>query len=76
LASCLATVARLARPDQRGALTGTFYACAYLGFGVPFAISALAVDGDLTGPLAGLAVLAAVAAGALALPGARRLVTA
>jgi MFS family permease len=76
LASGLATVARLARPDQRGALTGTFYACAYLGFGVPFAISALAVDGDLTGPLAGLAVLAAVAAGALALPGARRLVTA
>jgi MFS family permease len=76
LASCLATVARLARPDQRGALTGTFYACAYLGFGVPFAISALAVDGDLTGPLAGLAVVTAVAAGVLALPGARRLVTA
>ena len=75
LASGLATVARLARPDQRGALTGTFYACAYLGFGVPFAISALAVDGDLTGPLAGLAVLAAVAAAALALPAARRLVT-
>ncbi|WP_433788149.1 MFS transporter [Actinomycetospora sp. CA-101289] len=76
LASGLATVARLARPDERGALTGTFYACAYLGFGVPFAISALAVGGDLTGPLAGLAVLAAVAAGALALPGARRLVAA
>jgi hypothetical protein len=73
LASGLAMVARLAVPSERGALTGTFYACAYLGFGVPYLLSALAGDGSLTGPLAGLAVVSALAAAALALPGARRL---
>jgi MFS family permease len=76
LASGLATVARLAPAAERGALTGTFYACAYLGFGVPFLLSALAGDGGLTGPLAGLAVVAAVAAVAVGLPGARRLAAA
>ena len=74
LASGLTTVARLALPTERGALTGTFYACAYLGFGVPFVLSALAGDGSLFGPLAGLAVVAAAAAAALGLPGARRLI--
>ncbi|MFC5141645.1 MFS transporter [Actinomycetospora rhizophila] len=73
LASGLAMVAQLALPSERGALTGTFYACAYLGFGVPYLLSALAGDGSLTGPLAGLAIVSAVAAAALALPGARRL---
>ncbi|MEJ2887541.1 MFS transporter [Actinomycetospora aeridis] len=73
LASGLALVAGLALPSERGALTGTFYACAYLGFGVPYLLSALAGDGSLTGPLAGLAIVSAVAAAALALPGARRL---
>ena len=73
LAAGLTTVARLARSHERGALTGTFYACAYVGFGVPVLLSALAGDGDLTGPLAALAVAAAGAAVALALPGARRL---
>lgn len=76
LASGLATVARLAPPGERGALTGTFYACAYLGFGVPFLLSALAGDADLTGPLAGLAVAAGLAAAVLALPAARRLAAA
>lgn len=75
LASGLTTVARLAAPSERGALTGTFYACAYLGFGVPYLLSALAGTGGLTGPLAGLAVVSAVAALLLGLPGARRLVT-
>ncbi|MDD7937401.1 MFS transporter [Actinomycetospora lutea] len=75
LASGLTIVAGLALPSERGALTGTFYACAYLGFGVPFLLSALAGDGDLTGPLAGLAIASAVVAAVLALPAARRLVT-
>ncbi|MDD7964568.1 MFS transporter [Actinomycetospora lemnae] len=75
LASGLAIVARLAVPSERGALTGTFYACAYLGFGVPFLLSALAGDGSLAGPLAGLGVAAAVVAALLALPAARRLGT-
>lgn len=76
LASGLAMVGRLALPAERGALTGTFYACAYLGFGVPYLLSALAGDGSLTGPLAGLAVVSAVLAAALAVPAARRLVPA
>lgn len=66
LASGLTMVARLASPSERGALTGTFYACAYLGFGVPFLISALAGDGSLAGPLAGLAVVSVAVAAALA----------
>lgn len=75
LASGLAIVARLAVPSERGALTGTFYACAYLGFGVPYLLSALAGDGSLAGPLAGLGVAAAVVAALLALPAARSLGT-
>ena len=74
LTSGLTIVAGLALPRERGALTGTFYACAYLGFGVPYLLSALAGDGSLTGPLAGLAIVSALAATALALPGTRRLV--
>jgi hypothetical protein len=74
LASGLAIVAGLALPRERGALTGTFYACAYLGFGVPFLLSALAGDGSLGGPLAGLAIVAAVASVGLAAPASRRLV--
>ncbi|GAA4858340.1 MFS transporter [Actinomycetospora straminea] len=76
LASGLAIVARLAVPSERGALTGTFYACAYLGFGVPYLLSALAgltASGSLAGPLAGLGVASAVVAALLALPAARRL---
>ncbi|GAA4782064.1 MFS transporter [Actinomycetospora chlora] len=73
LASGLAMVAALALPRERGALTGTFYACAYLGFGVPYLLSALAGDGSLLGPLAGLGAVAALLAVLLALPGARRL---
>ncbi|HVL84792.1 MAG TPA: MFS transporter [Pseudonocardia sp.] len=75
LAAGLTTVARLASPTERGALTGTFYACAYLGFGVPVLLSAIGGDGGFRGPLAGLAVVAAAVAVVLALPAARRLVT-
>jgi MFS family permease len=76
LAAGLTTVARLASPTERGSLTGTFYACAYLGFGVPLLLSLLAGGpAGFRGPLVGLAVLTAVLAAALALPAARRLVT-
>jgi MFS family permease len=75
LAAGLTMVGELASPTARGALTGTFYACAYLGFGVPYLLSALAGTGGLAGPLAGLAIVSAVAALLLGLPAARRLVT-
>lgn len=48
LAAGLTTVARLASPTERDALSGTFYACAYLGFGVPLVL-ALA-GGNAVGP--------------------------
>jgi MFS family permease len=78
LAAGLTTVAWLAPPTERGALTGTFYACAYLGFGVPLLLSlaggSAGVDGFRT-PLLVLAVLSAAVAAALSLPAAQRLVT-
>jgi MFS family permease len=75
LAAGLTMVGLLATPTARGALTGTFYACAYLGFGVPLLLSLAGGDGGFTTPLAELAVLIAIIAGVLALPAARRLVT-
>ncbi len=75
LAAGLTMVGELASPTARGALTGTFYACAYLGFGVPLLLSVAGGDAGFTGPLAGLAVVIAVYAAVLALPAARRLVS-
>ena len=74
----LTLVGELASPTARGALTGTFYACAYLGFGVPLLLSVIGganrgVTG-FVGPLAGLAVLVAVVAALLAAPRSRALV--
>jgi MFS family permease len=74
LAAGLTTVARLASPTERGALTGTFYCLAYLGFGVPLLLSVLGGADGFTVPLAGLAVLVGAVALVLALPAARRLV--
>lgn len=74
LAAGLTTVARLASPTERGALTGTFYACAYLGFGVPVLLSLTGGSGGPAGPLAALTGLTAAVALALATPPARRLV--
>lgn len=75
----LTLVGELASPTARGALTGTFYACAYLGFGVPLLLSVIGganrgVTG-FVGPLAGLAVVVAVVAALLAAPRSRALVT-
>jgi MFS family permease len=75
LAAGLTMVARLASPTARGAFTGTFYACAYLGFGAPLLLSVLGGADGFAVPLAELAVVVAVAALALSLPVARRLVT-
>ena len=75
LAAGLTMVAQLASPTARGALTGTFYACAYLGFGVPLLLSVLGGADGFVVPLAELTVLVAVVAAVLALPAARRLVT-
>ncbi|WP_205346889.1 MFS transporter [Pseudonocardia broussonetiae] len=74
LAAGLTMVGELASPTARGALTGTFYACAYLGFGVPLLLSVAGGAGGFTRPLAVLTVIVAVAAALLALPAARRLV--
>ena len=74
LATGLTLVARLADPAARGALTGTFYACSYLGFFVPLLLAT--VGGGRFGPgLAGLTVVSAVVAVWLASPAARRLVS-
>ncbi|MCF7552439.1 MFS transporter [Pseudonocardia sp. WMMC193] len=73
LATGLTLVARLADPTARGALTGTFYACSYLGFFVPLLLATVG-GGEFAPGLAGLAVVSAVAALWLASPAARALV--
>lgn len=75
LAAGLTLVGELASPAARGALTGTFYACAYLGFGVPLLLSVAGGDAGFAVPLAALALTSAGFAALLALPAARRLVT-
>lgn len=75
LAAGLTMVGLLASRTARGALTGTFYACAYLGFAAPLLLSLAAGEIGFAGPLADLAVLVAVIAALLATPPARRLLT-
>ena len=63
LASGLELVAHLALPERRGALTGVFFVCAYLGFAAPFATASAAAQLGATAPLlalAGLSLLLAV----------------
>ncbi len=73
LAAGLTMVGELASARHRGALTGTFYACAYLGFGVPLLLSVTG-GGHFLEPLTVLAIVTAVVAAALMLPPSRRLV--
>jgi len=71
MTSGLALTGRLAPAERRGALTGIFYTCAYLGFAAPFALARVsAYDGPAL-PLALSAVLAAGLAARL-VPVARR----
>ena len=62
LASGLAMVAHLARPDRRGALTGVFYVSAYVGFAAPFATATAAAHVGAAPPLALAATLAVLLA--------------
>ena len=62
LAAGLALVVRLAAPARRGALTGVFYTCAYLGFAAPFLVTSAAGDGDGVTPLLVGTVLTALLA--------------
>lgn len=71
LGAGLTMVGELAEPSARGALTGTFYACAYLGFGVPTLLSVIG-GGHFPAPLAWLTIVCLVVAALLALPGVRR----
>lgn len=73
LAAGLTMVGELASARHRGALTGTFYACAYLGFGVPLLLS-VAGGGRFLVPLTVLAIVTAVVAVTLMLPVSRRLI--
>jgi MFS family permease len=56
LAAGLTATERLADPEERGALTATFYACAYLGFAAPFLVSLAARSTGFARPLSVLAV--------------------
>jgi len=63
LAAGLGLMARIARPERRGALSAVFYACAYLGFAGPYLTAVTAEATRVQVPLAGgcaLALLLAV----------------
>jgi hypothetical protein len=55
LAAGLTATERLAAPAERGALTATFYACAYLGFAAPYAVALVARTTGFATPLTVLA---------------------
>ncbi|MDN5858712.1 MAG: MFS transporter, partial [Pseudonocardia sp.] len=78
LSGGLTLVGELASPTARGALTGTFYACAYLGFAVPVLLSVIGgANSGVLGfvePLGWLAAIVAVVAALLMAPRSRALV--
>lgn len=68
----LTATERIASPTARGALTSSFYAVAYLGFGTPVLVQSAVPDGgDAHVPLAAVAVFGVVLAAILAGPGRR-----
>ncbi len=69
----LTAVERLAAPTARGALTASFYAVAYVGFGTPIVVQSAAGSGDARGPLLGVAAFGVLLAWLLAGPGRRAL---
>ncbi|WP_370328174.1 MFS transporter [Euzebya sp.] len=74
LASGLGATQLLAAADARGALTSTFYAVAYLGFGVPLVMAAVSDGTDFIGSLVGLLGVGVALAAVLAVgPGRRHL---
>lgn len=58
LAAGLGLMARIARPERRGALSAVFYACAYLGFAGPYVTAVTAEATRVQVPLAALGLLA------------------
>jgi MFS family permease len=70
LAAGLALTVRLAPPERRGALTGIFYTCAYLGFAAPFLVTSAARSQGAVAPVVAVTVLTAALAVRL-LPAAR-----
>lgn len=62
LAAGLALVVRLAPAARRGALTGVFYTCAYLGFAAPYLLTAVTGSGSGAVELAAAAAAAALLA--------------
>lgn len=72
LAAGLTATQRMADAAHRGALVSTFYAIAYLGFGVPVVISMLSRGTAFDAALVGLTAVAVALAALLAVgPGAR-----
>jgi MFS family permease len=69
----LTATERLAAPTARGALTASFYAVAYVGFGTPVVVQATARGGNSRLSLLVVAVVAGVLAYLLAGPGRRAL---
>lgn len=72
----LTATERLASPTARGALTSSFYAVAYVGFGTPVVVQATARQGNSRLSLLAVAVLAVLLAWLLAGPGRRALAAA
>ena len=58
LAAGLGLMARVARPERRGALSAVFYACAYLGFAGPYLTAVTAQATTVQVPLTTAALLA------------------
>lgn len=67
---------RIAAPTARGALTASFYAIAYLGFGTPVLVQAAAGDGGAGTAMLVVAALAVAVAAVLAGPGRRAIAAA
>lgn len=76
LAAGLTATQRLADPAARGALVSTFYAVAYLGFGVPVVISVIGGSDAFDGAFAGLLVVTLLIGGLLSLGRDRAAITA
>jgi len=71
LAAGLGLMARIARPERRGALSAVFYACAYLGFAGPYLTAVTAEATRVQVPLAA-AGLFSLALAVRLLPATRR----
>jgi MFS family permease len=67
LAAGLGLLARIARPERRGALSAVFYACSYVGFSAPYLTAVTAEATSVQVPLTAACAAALLLAGRLAL---------